>query len=147
MAIWQFQCNIIPKRNNYDELSRDEIISWRGVQYKAYKIDFLDYKKSWSKNITQYGNIDGTCIELIFFNGKVDEINCRLDLRSLTKHKLTQIVEYVENIQAVFFIENNIYPPDINIIVEVIKKSDANRFCRKPVEYLKNINTKNDSLC
>ncbi|MDE6470104.1 MAG: hypothetical protein K2L19_03685, partial [Eubacterium sp.] len=98
MAIWQFQCNIIPKRNNYNKLSRDEIISWRDIQSKPYKIDFLDYKESWSKNITQYGNIDETCIELISFNGEVEEINCRLDLRSLTKHKLSQIVEYVESI-------------------------------------------------
>ena len=31
MAIWQFQCNIIPIREHMDRLSRDEMITWKDI--------------------------------------------------------------------------------------------------------------------
>lgn len=63
MAIWQFQCNIIPIRENIDRLSRDEMITWKNIPQPVIKIDFLESAKSWSTDITIYGNVDETCIE------------------------------------------------------------------------------------
>ena len=100
MAIWQFQCFIIPFRKNADKLGKDEMISWKNVEKPLMYPDFLKCEKSWSIDIVQYGHIDKTCIEFIYDKGKLEEINCRLDLRTLTKHNLACIVEYVQSIEA-----------------------------------------------
>lgn len=135
MAAWQFLCNIIPSRENIDNLSRNEMISWLGISPPIIDIDFLDCKKSWSTDIVQYGNIDETCIEFFYDKDKLEEINCRLDLRTLTKHIFIQIVEYVQSIGAMFLVGDKVYPPKFEVMVEVIQHSEANRFCNNPPEY------------
>ena len=139
MAIWQFYCNIISSTKNSDILSRDELISWKDIPLPGYNIDFLKCEKSWAKNIVQYGNIDETCIEFIFCKDKLDEILCKLDLRTLTKYMLDQIVEYVKNIEACFLVEDMIYPPEIKTMISVLMKSRANEFCRNPLGYIKSL--------
>ncbi|MFR5953427.1 MAG: hypothetical protein ACLUGQ_07035 [Coprococcus sp.] len=53
MAIWQFQCNIVSTRLNFDRLSRDEMISWKGVPQPPHNLKFAKKNKkmedSWSK--------------------------------------------------------------------------------------------------
>lgn len=102
MAVWQFDCNIISEKS-VDKRSHDEILSWNDIPQPNCNIDFLERKESWAKNIVQYGNIDETCIEFIYDENRLDEIRCRLDLRTLTKHLLSQIVMYVQSIDACFF--------------------------------------------
>lgn len=141
MAIWQFQCNIVPTKNNIEKLSRDEIISWEDVSRPIYDIDFLEKEKSWSRNIVQYGKSDETCVEFFYANNLLREIECRLDLRSLTKQKFVLLLDYVQKIGALFFVEDMIYPPKIEIMVEVMKHSEANRFCKSPIEYFLSLNS------
>ena len=74
MAIWQFQCNIIPTRINIDRLSRDEMISWKGVSQPPHELKFLEQEKSWSRDIIQYGKSDETCIEFMYSDNMLDEI-------------------------------------------------------------------------
>ena len=135
MAAWQFHCNIVPARDNIEELSRDEITSWKDVPHPTHDIEFLEKAKSWSGDIIQYGNIDETCIEFIFDKDKLEEINCRLDLRSLTKQKFASLIEYVQTIGALFLVGDIVYPPKIEIMVEVMKRSEANQYCQNPMEY------------
>lgn len=140
MAIWQFQCNIIPSRENIDNLSHDKIISWQDITQPIKKIDFLEREKSWSTDIIQYGKIDETCIEFIYEKDKLEEINCRFDLRTLTKNVFIQILEYVQNIGAWFFVGDKVYFPKPEIMIEVMKQSKSNQYCENPLEYLKSIN-------
>lgn len=104
MAVWQFQCNIIPKRENIGRLSRDEMITWKDIPQPVINIDFLQRERSWSTDIILYGNVDGTCIEFFFDKNKLEEICCRLDLRTLTKEKLIKIVKFVQDIRAYFLV-------------------------------------------
>ena len=103
MAIWQFQCNIVSTRLNFDRLSR---------------------------------------IEFIYIDNILDEISCRLDLRSLTKNNLISLIEYVQEIGAMFLVGDKIYSPRMEEIIGVMKKSRANRFCKNPVEYILSQNEK-----
>lgn len=139
MAVWQFQCNIIPMRVDVDGLSHDEIISWKNVYRKPHEIVFLQREKSWSKDIVQYGNSEETCIEFIYVHNKLEEINCRLDLRSLTKQNFISLIEYVQEIEAMFFVEGMIYPPKADIMIEVIKNSKANQYCKNPIGYIRGL--------
>lgn len=140
MAVWQFQCNIIPWRENIDKLSRDEMITWKGVSQPVINIDFLEHEKSWSTDIVQYGKTDGTCIEFYYDKDKLEEIDCRLDLRTLTKHNLIQIVKYVQSISACFLIDDEVYPPQLEIMIAVMEQSRANQYCKNPLEYFISIN-------
>lgn len=140
MAIWQFKCNIIPSRENVDELSYNEILSWKGISCPTISINFLEQKKSWSTNIVQYGKIDETCIEFIYREDKLQEIFCRLDLRTLSKNDFIQVIKYVQDIKAWFLVENKIYLPKLEIMTEVMKRSQANQYCKNPLEYFSTIN-------
>lgn len=141
MAIWQFSCNIVPYRKNIMSLTANEIISWNEMSISVPEINFLEQKVSWSKNIIQYGNIDETCIEFIYDN-TLEEIFCRLDLRNLTKKQLNSIVEYVQKLGAMFFVDGIVYEPKNDIIVSLLRKSDAFKYCQNSNEYLKNIEIK-----
>ncbi len=136
MAAWQFQCNIIPFRKNFDKLSHDEMISWYGIAQPIMDIGFLEQKESWSTDIVQYGNIEETCIEFFYDQDVLEEILCRLDLRTLTKHLFTQILEYVQYIEAYFLVDDKIYPPESECMIAVMKQSKANLFCKNPYAYL-----------
>ena len=140
MAIWQFQCNIIPSRDNIEKLNRDEIISWKNVSPPKYDMEFLEKEKSWSKDIVQYGKREETCVEFIYSNNILEEIECRLDLRSLTKQKLVLLLEYVRKIGAMFLVGDMVYPPRIEIMLEVMKCSEANQYCKSPIEFLLSLN-------
>ncbi|MDE7446195.1 MAG: hypothetical protein K2N15_10935 [Lachnospiraceae bacterium] len=140
MAVWQFQCNIIPLRENIDKLSRDEMISWKDISQPITSPDFLEREKSWSTDIVQFGNIDETCIEFIYDKDKLEEINCRLDLRTLTKHDLIQIIDYVKSIGACFLVDDKIYPSKLESMIPIMKQSKANQYCKSPLEYFKSFN-------
>lgn len=140
MAIWQFQCNIIPSRYSNDKLSRDEIISWKGISQPSHDIEFLEREKSWSNDIIQYGKTEETCIEFIYVDDTLEEIGCQLDLRSLTKQNFFLLIEYVQKIEAMFLVGDMIYPPKVEVMVEVMKHSKANQYCRNPLEYIVSLN-------
>lgn len=141
MAIWQFDCYIIPKRNVVvnTKLDYESILSWGKTNTSIEKIDFLEKQKSWSNKISQYGKEDETCIEFFYENGILKEIYCRLDLRSLSKEMLKNILDYVDVINGVIFYENKMYYPKIDEIIELMKKSAANRFCKNPRNYFEEI--------
>ena len=139
LAIWQFQCFIVPLIKNADKLRGDEIISRNNVEKPLIYPDFLECRKSCSADIVQYGNVDETCIEIIYYKGKLEEINCRLDLRTLTKHNLAQIVEYVQRIEACFLVNDEICLPELEMIISSMEQSKANQYCKSPLEYFKDI--------
>ncbi|MBD5470021.1 MAG: hypothetical protein HDR19_02575 [Lachnospiraceae bacterium] len=139
MAAWQFYCNIISSAKYIDKMSCDEMILWNDIPCPKCEIDFLECKKSWAENIVQYGNIDETCIEFIYDENTLTEILCRLDLRTLTKRMLTQIVEYVQSIESCFLVDGNIYPPKTENMISVMKQSKAYQYCKNPLEYIKTL--------
>ncbi|NBJ98678.1 hypothetical protein D5282_15465 [bacterium 1xD8-48] len=140
MAIWQFQCNIIPARVNFDRLSRDKIVSWKGETQPSNEVTFLEQEKSWSKDIIQYGKSDETCIEFIYIDNILDEIDCRLDLRKFTKTELILLVEYVQEIGAMFLVGDMIYAPKVESLLEAMKNSNANQYCKNPMNYILSLN-------
>lgn len=140
MAIWQFKCNIVPAWDNIEALDHDAKISWRDVVQPTCDIEFLEREKSWSNGIVQYGKTEETCIEFFYVENMLEEIECRLDLRSLTKQKLVSLIEYVQNIGAMFLVGDKAYPPKLDVMVEVMKYSEANRYCKNPLKYFLSLN-------
>lgn len=144
MALWQFDCYIIPRENrNLDEKSCDEdILSWKKHNTPTARIDFLEKQTSWTEDIVQYGKDDETCIQFFYEEGLLEEIYCRLDLRSLSKKMFMQVIEYINKIEGMIFYEDKVYFANTNDIVELIKKSNANKFCQNPMNYFDELSKK-----
>lgn len=144
MALWQFHCYIIPRENrNLNEKSCDEdILSWKKHAIPTARIDFLEKQTSWTEDIVQYGKDDETCIQFLYEEDLLEEISCRLDLRSLSIKMLEQVMEYINKIEGMILYENKIYFSNINDMVELIKKSNANKFCQNPMNYFDELSKK-----
>lgn len=144
MAIWQFDCYIAPGRNadNNIKLEMEEMVAWGKQDTSIERIDFLEKQESWSAEISQYGKEEETCIKFFYEDGVLEGINCRLDLRSLTKEMLERILDYVRKIEGFIFYDNKIFPPNIEEIVELMKCSNANKFCQNPMNYFGDLSKK-----
>lgn len=138
MAAWQTFFHIIP-RKNINDLFDDGAFSWKDTSIGFEKIDFLERRKSWSKDIIQYGSIDGTCIEFSCSNNGIEEISCRFDLRNFVRSEFENIVDYVNKINGMFWIDGEIYYPEYATIFKVITNSPAGKFCKDPISYLESI--------
>lgn len=143
MAIWQFSCMVIPRGRELNEYTEEQLISWKGINLSVSTSEFLHNilpkTKSWSKDIDQYGKNDSTCIEIVYDDNQIEEINCRLDLRDLSKDLLVRIIEYIKEINGEILYSGNIYPADITTIVDLMKKSDTAKFCNNPRLYFEEV--------
>ena len=143
MAIWQFDCMVIPHDNIEMDVDSEDILLWKGenilVDLEEKIEQILLRNKSWSKDIYQYGSLDKTCIELLCENACTFEFSMRLDLRSLSKENFKRIVGMIGEINGYILYQKEIYSPDFGIIIEVLKKSPAAQFCRDPIGYFESL--------
>ena len=140
MAVWQFQSYIIPSDNIDIVNNEDNAVSWHDRKIENISVNFLPLGKSWSKDIVIYGNVEETCFELLYDDKALVEISCRLDLRSLTKSLLHNVINYVQSINGFFFYKGKSYPPNYKEIVNLLKESDANRWCENPAGFIQSLN-------
>ena len=147
MALWQFDFYVIPNDKKVEDLNNNEFYLWKNHKIDISTEEFfngtLEKKKSWSKKIEQYGDNDGTCIQIFERDNNSFEIRCRLDLRTLTLEELEKILEYIFLISGNVFYEEKIFPPQLSIVKELLKKSNALKFCVNPKQYFENLSNKN----
>lgn len=141
MAVWQFDFNVVPKEKSFiaEKICSEDILSWKQENISSVEINFLEKQTSWSKDIIQYGKEDETCIQILYEDEKLEEISCRLDLRSLSKKMLKEILDYVEKIGGMIFYEEKVYSPKLDEIIELMKSSNANKFCQNPINYFEKL--------
>ncbi|QVK17258.1 hypothetical protein KHQ81_10225 [Mycoplasmatota bacterium] len=148
MAIWQYVFYIIPKDkfDKYDNLNITNIIdniTWEGYEINENSIktlsNILKPSKSWSEDIKQLGEIDKTCIEFIYENDVLENIEFRLDLRDITKDIINLILEFIRDNNALIVCDNKIINPEYKDITENIRLSKTFSFIKNPLHYLKMI--------
>ena len=139
MALWQFDFYIVPRERCVivENLESKDILSWKQNSISLIEIDFLEKTPNWTEDIVQYGKADETCIQFLYEDEALEEISCRFDLRSLSKKMLEKILDYIERINGMVFYEGKIYAPEINGIIELMKNSKANKFCKNPINFFK----------
>lgn len=149
MAIWQFDFMIVPQNKDIEDYNdNDNYMSWHGIKMPEDSLEFLSIhlpiRKSWSNDIRQYGDKDSTCIEIYMLDDDIDEIRCRFDMRNISKTLLENIVSFINMINGKVYINGKSYKADIPSIIELVRDSDAARFCKSPMDYFKNLdNTSN----
>jgi hypothetical protein len=143
MAIWQFECMIIPSGNVIMNIFSEEILLWKAESLEAFRENIkkiFPLEESWSKDIEQYGKIDGTCIKFLHEKEMV-EVLLRLDLRSLSRQNFEEIFGMVGEVDGQILYQEKLYHPDFNEIIKLVRESDAARFCENPEEYLGGLDT------
>lgn len=141
MALWQFDFYIVPREKSVivEDLENEDILSWKQDDISLIEIDFLEKETSWTKDIVQYGKADETCIQFLYEDEVLEEINCRFDLRSLSKKMLEKILDYVQKKEGMIFYEGKIYALQIDEIIELMKSSKANKFCKNPINFFEKL--------
>ncbi|MBC1744233.1 hypothetical protein HCA06_14380 [Listeria welshimeri] len=152
MAIWQFTFMIVRRENVESktkkeiQMNLDGIYSWKGFLMNNESLEklgiTLEKEGSWSKNRKQYGKLDETCIELLYENNDLLEISCRLDVRSLTKAIIVNILEFIKENNSLILVDNNIYEPTLENINKLLKASSAVKFYENPEQFLSNLSKK-----
>ena len=134
MALWQFECEIIPA-------SIKEMVPrpWSAVSPPAEPIRFLPLTETQPGRFRQYGDVDSTCIVLWYNGDTLTDISCRLDLRTLSKPVLEALVNYARTIHGDFLINEKRYSSSLDVILPLIKGSEANRFYKDPAAYFDSI--------
>lgn len=140
MAVWQVDFSVIDKNKTGND---EDICYWEKEPVNAYDITFLNKCESWSKDIIQYGDLQETCIELLVEDERIVEINVRLDLRSLTKELLMNVIEYIIRLNANVYYQNEIVIPSMKNISNIIINSNAYKYCDNPLRYIDEINNEN----
>lgn len=149
MAIWQFDFMIVPQNKDIEDYNdNDNYMSWHGIKIPEDSLEFLSIhlpiRKSWFNDIRQYGDKDSTCIEIYILGDDIDEIRCRFDMRSISKTLLENILSFINMINGKVYINGKSYKADVPSIIELVRDSDAARFCKSPMDYFKNLdNTSN----
>jgi hypothetical protein len=141
MAIWQFECMVIPNENTEMDISSEDILLWRTELLKTFMENIkkiLPFEKNWSEDIEQYGKVDETCIKILH-EKDMAEVSIRLDLRSLSKKDFETIISIVSEAKGQILYQEKLYQPDFNEIIILIRESDAARFCENPTEYFKSL--------
>ncbi len=149
MALWHFSFLIVSNKKSPENMSIDQLCEWEPKELALsieYLQNILPIEKSWSSAIKQYGNHDGTNIKIVFDNQQIVEISCSLDLRTLTKSLLAQVLQYIELIQGNILYNGIVYEPTMEKIIALMKQSDAGQFCTNPREYLDKLSKSKDKL-
>lgn len=149
MAVWQFDFYIIKEENIkfYNEslscYENEVWLSWEKEKIKGDSIKkiskILPPEKSWSNKIMQYGKIDETCLEIFTLDDGLYQICIRLDLRSMNDHILLEIIDFIHAHKAIVVCDNKCYQIDKEVLVKIIKESNAFKYIENPYEYLINL--------
>lgn len=151
MAIWQYDFWIVPKDEALKKygnvlsipIENDfiEVIPWKKGRLQDIKqiSQILKQEKSWSNDIIQYGNIEGTCVQL--FLGQHDfDIKIRLDLCNLKRNTFLAIVKFIQEKEAMILTsEGRLLCPDLEKFVSDIRTSREYKFVKNPMGYLNTI--------
>ncbi|SET72386.1 hypothetical protein SAMN05443270_1132 [Lacrimispora sphenoides] len=125
MAIWQFDCNIIPRIDKFTRTDTLDITSWIGIVLNKKAIQYLNQilepQKSWTKDIIQFGKDDETCIKFLKEKEEIDEISCRLDLRTLKREDIQNILTFINESGGELYYLNKVYPATMAVWIELIK--------------------------
>ena len=132
MATWQFDFGLI---NKNEEITHIKLMEGSLLALQTV----LPVGESWSEQLKIYGALDKTCVQLFYDEIGLLEIFCRLDLRNSIRKELEAIIAFANANELIILYEDQEIEPTLENIKDLIKKSNALRFIKDPVEFFENI--------
>ena len=142
MALWQYDFYLIPehlrKQKEIDSHNIDDFDISINIKENTLKSieNVLHPSNSWSTSIRQYGDIDGTCIELYIKDSNIKSIQVRLDLTSLTGTQLDVLIQFAKDNNLNLLLEDSLFDANREDIENALKESKAFRFVKDPRSFL-----------
>lgn len=139
MAIWQNTFYVLPKESTLDlspnlhfnEEGFDDSIFWKGEKLKPELFNhistFLPIGKSWSKNLTIYGNVESNCFEVFQKEGSIVSVSFRIDFRSSYERILSELVEFLM-MNGFLIVDENLEVLPLNSVVIIQKIKDSAQY-------------------
>ena len=138
MAIWQLHFQLIPTKGE----KYDQNIVLSDASTSILTSD-LPATVSWNEEDKLFGDLDATCVEIVFYHSAIDEISARLDIRSLFQKQLNAIIEFARfnNLQILY--NEKTIPATADNVCTMIRQCDALRFLKNPQQFLKELSETN----
>ena len=143
MAVWQVNFSLISEnlKENFKEVVPSESCVEHLTKDSVTNVsEVLPKGKSWTEDLIVYGNIDSTCVLLVHKEGSLRRVSVRFDVRTLRKEELISIVDFINTNKLKIIHDNKVIEPTIGNIVQIIKDSDALKFCKNPHQYISGLN-------
>lgn len=147
MAIWEVRFFIVKEEKiklfkNIPDINSvfEEIILWgcyKEILVKDIE-NVLKVTKSWSDNIKQYGDSNGTKLEFYYENDLLLEILCNVNVRYIKLQQVEAIVKFISINKGLIFYNNEFYTASVECVKNIILTSDAFKFCKNPRKYIEN---------
>lgn len=138
MAIWQLHFQLIP--TNGEKYDQNILLSDASTSILTSE---LPATVSWNEEDKLFGDLDATCVEIVFYHSAIDEISVRLDIRSLFQKQLNAIIEFARfnNLQILY--NEKTIPATADNVCTMIRQCDALRFLKNPQQFLKELSETN----
>ena len=130
MAIWQTEFKLIPQST---EASFDDIVfdtSSTTLLEQAFRRG-----ESWCDDNWVYGALDGTCVELFWFEGKLDEIAVRIHVGEISMDEIVCIENFAAANDLAILHDNQIFDVTIDNVFTIVKQSKAFLYTRNPHKF------------
>lgn len=165
MAIWQYKINYFEKikteqkfseiptsLNHEDWYDISDDFKFNNTPTKINLINFIEHTgfekigvkpfRSWSTHITAFKDDNDTEIEISDHSELLTpsySVRYSIDVRYIKRQHLEFAIELGEYLNAYLYDFRNIFPPDIEMLIEGLKVSTAYKFCQDPYGTLEEI--------
>lgn len=102
----------------------------------------LAQSRSWCLENLIYGSLDKTCVEVFYFDNKVDEITVKIDISTITKKQIDAIIDFINDNELCIKDGNKLIVANYLSIIDLIKNSAAMKFLNSPIEFLEECSKK-----
>ncbi|NDI84371.1 hypothetical protein [Undibacterium crateris] len=162
MAVWQFTTCLVPKSwatanaGNASLLSSDDgfdsSIAWMDLTIDRCSFDeafdkVLGRRKAWHENQTAWGDEQRTDIQLWIEQGRIEEIQLRLNLNEDLEPFLSRFCEALDGLDCIVFVPETkqLLPLAPDTIIRAALASTAASFVKDPHAYLSKLSRETSS--
>jgi hypothetical protein len=159
MATWQFTLFLVPAaelgtpgetlpaRISVERLRAEDW--WRSAtppEDLAVRLDaFLPRRGTWTSDMLGWGTDDGNRVDVLSHNGRLEEIQVRLDARDVDVGLIERLAELARYSQGVFITEEGeITTPTVAQLIRELESSTAHRFAVDPHVFLESLDQKEE---
>lgn len=131
-APWQIYFHFVPDSILKNELNCELTWDFNIIkkEIKNYFGDILWKRKGLFSNITQYGNLDETCIEVSTKDNKRCNVVFTFDIRNITEEFISIFCEFAKAMNGSILLSNGNYiKAEYGTVLMLITHSKAAQFC------------------
>lgn len=131
MAIWQVEFKLV--------LRNEEGFSG-ALAFDTLPLEQTFRKgESWCDDNWVYGTLEGTCVELFWFENKLDEISVRIHVVEISVEEIVCIRDFAAINDLVILYNDQVFDVTIDNIYTIIKQSKAFSYTHNPLKFINDL--------